>query len=886
MEAFTRPHGAWNQGNGMAIRKAARLWWLWSCIGIVALAGMVLAWRLLSATPVTRTVRVGIYENAPKVYTGKDGQPAGLFIRLLRPIARDEYWSLDFVHCTWDACLKALRAGDIDLMPDVAYSAEREQSLDFHSVALVHGWSEIYARPSLKVRSIADLAGKRVALLREGIQQHYFDELMHGANLRYTPVLVDGYGAGFSAVTEGKADAVVTNNFYSARRDDHAPLVETPILFQPVGLYFATAQGRNGDLLKAIDQHLDAWMSDPDSIYFTALRRSMAPAPIEVVPQWLRWSLLIVLLLALTLVAASLVLRWQVRQRTAALSRTSRHLDEVLRASPAVIYSLREENGALVPDWVSPNILRLYGFRAEQALTANWWREHLHPDDMDRAVARMKVLPAEGSMVHEYRFIDAHGNTRYIRDEMHVTGPREGLPRTVFGTWNDLTESREQAERVDFLTFHDTLTHLPNRLQLMRTLQPAIDEARRRDGVLAVLWIDLDHFKNINETLGHGVGDAFLIHAAEHLNKAIEPGDTLARVGGDEFAVLLARDVGVHHAIAMCERLLAAVAQPITVGDRNLVLGASIGISMYPADGHDAEILLRNAEVAMYEAKNRGRNTWCLFDDQLSARAVERLSMENALRGAIDRGELVLHYQPQIDLTTGQPIGMEALVRWNHPEIGQLPPSEFIGLAEECGVINQIGAWVLGETCRQIVAWRERGLDVPMISVNLSVRQLERGELVSQVARVLEESSLDASSLELELTESMIMRDPEQSTHTLAALKNLGVKLSIDDFGTGHSSLAYLKRLPLDRIKIDRSFVRDIGHNPDDEAICRTVIELARQLGLSTIAEGVEHEAQVRFLRREGCQIAQGFLYSKPLTAEALFAYWTERQPASSTAPD
>jgi EAL domain-containing protein (putative c-di-GMP-specific phosphodiesterase class I) len=336
----------------------------------------------------------------------------------------------------------------------------------------------------------------------------------------------------------------------------------------------------------------------------------------------------------------------------------------------------------------------------------------------------------------------------------------------------------------------------------------------------------------------------------------------------------------------MTERVLSQFSRPMNVGGKNLTLSASVGISMYPSDGSDADTLMRHAEVAMYEAKNRGRNTWCLFDDRLSSRVVERLAMENALRGAIERDELIVHYQPQIDLDSGRPVGMEALVRWNHPDIGLLPPSQFIGLAEECGVINPIGAWVLGESCHQVMAWRNQGLDIPSISVNLSVRQIEHGALVAQVARVLEESGMDASSLELELTESMIMRDPDQSMRTLAALKNLGVKLSIDDFGTGHSSLAYLKRLPLDRLKIDRAFVRDIGRDPDDEAICRTVIELARQLGLSTIAEGVEREEQAEFMRREGCQVMQGFLYSKPLTADALAAFWTDRQVAPNVASE
>lgn len=874
------------------MHRTARQWLLWSCIGVVALAALA---ALAASGPgllhphgqaPSRIVRVGVYQNAPKVYSHPDGKPGGLFIDLLQPIARDQHWSLHFVSCTWKQCLQALREHRIDLMPDVAYSAERARIFDFHTVAVAHGWSEVYARPALNIRSINDLAGLRVALLREGIQEPYFHQLMHSSGIDFTPVPVDSMQAGFQAVRSGAADAVVSNNAYPAQHKDTSTLEETPILFQPVGLYFATAKGRNGNLLMAIDRHLVAWLQDPDSIYFRDLHRSMVPAPIEIVPDWLRWGLLAATGLAAMLVAASLVLRWQVRQRTAALARTSQHLDEVLRASPAVLYRLSEHDGQMMPDWISPNIQRLFGYSPDQVLKPAWWRSHLHPDDAQRAIARMENLPREGSTIHEYRFLDAQGDTRYILDEMHVTPASDGQPRTVFGTWSDLTESYEQAERVEFLTYHDSLTRLPNRLRFFQELNQGMQQARSSDSVLAVLWIDLDHFKNINDTVGHNVGDAFLQLVATALREILEPDDLLARVGGDEFAVMLSRDAGVHLAIDMTERMLSVFATPMTALGQTLALTASIGISKYPSDGDDADTLLRHAEVAMYEAKNRGRNTWHLFDDRLTTRVVERMAMENALRGAIERGELVLHYQPQVDLDTGRPVGIESLVRWNHPELGLLPPSQFIGLAEECGMINAIGAWVLAETCRQLVTWRRAGLDVPSISVNLSVRQLEHARLVDQVSRVLDDSSLDAGSLELELTESMIMRDPEQSTHALASLKELGVKLSIDDFGTGHSSLVYLKRLPLDRLKIDRAFVRDIGRNPDDEAICRTVIELARQLGLSTIAEGVEREEQVRFLRGEGCKVVQGFLYSRPLDAVALAEWWAGKQVESIVESD
>ena len=381
--------------------------------------------QLSQPTPPGRVVRVGVYENSPKVYTRPDGRAAGLFIDLLRPMARKEHWQLQFEHCYWKQCLQMLEEGRIDLMPDMAYSAVRERSFDFTSTAVAHAWSEVYARESLGVHSIADLDGLRVALLQDSIQQDSFSTMMQQAGVNYTPVLLKSYAEGFRAAREGRVDAVVSNNFYNTRHPAEAPLVETPIVFQTVGLYYATASGHNHSLLQAIDRYLKAWMRDPGSLYFTALRQSMTPPTITVIPAWLRLGLLAAIGMATMLVIASLVLRWQVRQRTAELARSNRRLDEVLLASPAVIYRLKRHDGQMVPDWVSPNIHRLFGFTVAQALAPDWWQHQLHPEDREKAMLAYRHVPQEGSMVHEYRIIDAWGNTRFIRDELHMSPTEE-----------------------------------------------------------------------------------------------------------------------------------------------------------------------------------------------------------------------------------------------------------------------------------------------------------------------------------------------------------------------------------------------------------------------------------------------------------------------------
>ncbi len=459
-----------------------------------------------------------------------------------------------------------------------------------------------------------------------------------------------------------------------------------------------------------------------------------------------------------------------------------------------------------------------------------------------------------------------------------VVRDRGGQVTHFVGIFSDISHAKSAQEKIDFLAHHDALTGLPNRSLFRERLMHALSRHRRDQAAVALLFIDLDRFKNVNDTLGHPAGDELLVQASRRMRGVIRDSDTLARIGGDELLLLLEDCVGPQDAATVARKLLGVLKAPMTVSGHELVMTASIGISLYPGDGEDADTLIQHADRAMYEAKQQGRNSFQFFTPALTAGAFERLVMESALRGAAERAELVLHYQPQLDLASGALAGVEALVRWQHPELGLLGPDRFIPLAEEIGVIDEIGTWVLGSACQQLVAWEAAGLRIPRVSVNLSVKQFEDQRKVSQLVEAVQASQLAPSRVELEVTESMLMRDPERSGSVLTSLKESGVGLAVDDFGTGYSSLAYLKRLPLDRLKIDRSFVRDIGRDKNDEAIVRAVIALAKSLGLATVAEGVEGPHQASFLRREGCDLAQGYLYTPPLPAADL-AQWYESYP-------
>ncbi|WP_034300454.1 EAL domain-containing protein [Herbaspirillum sp. RV1423] len=432
----------------------------------------------------------------------------------------------------------------------------------------------------------------------------------------------------------------------------------------------------------------------------------------------------------------------------------------------------------------------------------------------------------------------------------------------------DITSMKRYETELEFQANRDVLTGLVNRNMLRKLLEEAIAYAERYQRSLWVVFVDLDRFKFVNDSLGHKAGDVFLKTIAGRLRAAVRDTDTIARLGSDEFVIVISEYTGVGLDTRHLQRIQEAVAAPMTIEGHTFFPTCSLGVAAYPDDGRDAETLVKHADIAMYRAKQNGRDNYQFYTPAMNAQALERLRIEGDLRSALERNEFVLHYQPKIDLRSGAVVGMEALIRWQHPELGMVSPVRFISLAEETGLILPIGSWVIRTACAQTKAWQDAGWSKLRVSVNLSVRQFVQKDLVSSIAAVLKQTGLDADCLELELTESLVMNDVEHAIGILSELKELGVRLSIDDFGTGYSSLAYLKRFPIDVLKIDKSFVRDITVDADDAAITVSIISLAHSLKLHVIAEGVETQAQLSYLRLHGCDEMQGYLFSPPVPAE------------------
>lgn len=445
----------------------------------------------------------------------------------------------------------------------------------------------------------------------------------------------------------------------------------------------------------------------------------------------------------------------------------------------------------------------------------------------------------------------------------------DGRPVGRVWSFRDVTDWKRAEERLVELAHFDQLTGLPNRTLFQDRLRQALPQASRMGKLVALLFLDLDRFKLVNDSLGHTVGDLLLKEAAGRLTRCVRKSDTVARLGGDEFTVLLTNVTSVHDAAKVAQKILDDFSRPFGLQGPELFVTPSIGITLYPFDGDDIDLLLKNADTAMYRAKQMGRNNYQFYSADMNTATIAQLTLESSLRYALKREEFLIHYQPQVDLKSGQIISVEALLRWQHPSLGLIGPQEFIPIAEETGLIVPIGEWVLRTACAQAAVWQKADLPPIRMVVNLSIRQFKQPQLIENVERILRETGLGPERLGLELTESMLMENEERTVSVLSQMNKLGIQISIDDFGTGYSSLRYLKCFPVHILKIDQSFVREIETNPTDAAIVSSIIMLARNLGLKVVAEGVESVAQLEFLRANGCDGMQGYYFSRPLAAEA-----------------
>ncbi|MGB3494011.1 MAG: EAL domain-containing protein [Elainellaceae cyanobacterium] len=975
---------------------------------VAALSGCLTALFSLGIYPAlaqgsTDLVRVGVYENHPKIFTDDEGEAAGFWVDLLEHIANEEGWSLEYISCEWEQCLQAVEQGQLDLMVDAAYSEERDRRFDFNQEVVLSSWSEIYARSDVSLDSILDLDQKKVAVLKDSIQYDVLAEQAQLFNIKPQFVEVADFQAMFQMLDQGEVDAGVVNRFFGQQVEAQYQVVATNILVYPSRLHFIASDGENAERLAAIDRQLRPLISEADSAYYQALERWLEPKPLFGWKQ-LR-HVLVDLVIYLSIAALVVVVVWnrllrqEVKRRKraeAALSESEQRFSNIAANVPGAIFKYvihpdgsdqviymsrgcyelweveaetviqnakvlwdmvvpddraamyesvmvsaqtmqpwswqwrivtpsgqrkwleaagrpeRSDNGDVTWDtlildvsdrkhaeaalseseerlrlvtenmsdlvclhdsegryvYVTPSSRVLLGYDPAE-LIGHHPEEWVHPDDGDRFRQEFQRVSLESKSVpHTYRIRKKAGDFIWLET---LTQPIMDEARQVIH-WQTASRDVSDRVRVEHRLKHDALydglTGLPNRSLLIERLNLAIKRAKRQPRCqFAVMFLDLDNFKLVNDSLGHSVGDELLRVVANLLPDFIRETDVAARLGGDEFVILLEDLDSIDGAIQVSERILDRLRSPLMVSDREVVISSSIGIVGNAAHHQQAEDLLRDADLAMYRAKHHGRAGYALFDPAMHLQVVRRLHLEQDLRKALDRNEFVLHYQPIVSLETQHIQGFEALIRWNHPKQGLVPPSEFVAIAEETGLIVPIGRWVLNTACHQLVSWQRQFPDAALkISVNLSVQQLH-GFLLNHLDNALSQSGLRSDTLILEITESMLIENIEATLELLEQIKRRGVRLSIDDFGTGYSSLSYLHRLPVDALKIDRAFVSPARPDARNQVIAESIVALSNLLELNAIAEGIEQFQQLQWLKTLGCELGQGNFFSAPVPA-------------------
>ena len=552
------------------------------------------------------------------------------------------------------------------------------------------------------------------------------------------------------------------------------------------------------------------------------------------------------------------------KQADEALREAERRYRSIFENAIEGIYQSTPSDGYLA---VNPALARMYGYASPQEMIAVLRDiDHQLYVDPHRRAEFMRLMEQDNVVTNfESRIYRRNGEVIWISENARAVHDSGGNLLFFEGTVEAITERKLYEAEIRFQATHDALTGLPNRTLLYDRMQQAMLHSERYGNLTAIAFLDLDQFKFINDSLGHQVGDELLKITAQRLKSCLRESDTVARQGGDEFVLLLISQPNEESITQTMQRVLHEVAQPWIANDLEFRITCSIGVTLYPNDGHDAETLLKHADSAMYKAKELGRNMFQYYAAEMNSTVTDRLELLNRLRQAIPNDELVLHYQPKLNLASGEIIGVEALIRWSSAHSGLVSPGAFIPLAEETGLIIPIGEWVLQTACRRNRAWQDAGYPPIVISVNLSLRQLARGDIVQQVARVLTETGLEACWLELEITESVMATDVEKSFAMLTELRAMGVRISLDDFGTGYSSLSYLKRFPIDTLKIDQSFVRDIAIDGNSAAIVRAIVSLGHNLNLNVLAEGIETAEQSALLRQNGCNEGQGYLIGRPV---------------------
>ena len=862
-----------------ALRCTRNLWLVVLALACWAAMPQARAQSASAEYPRPAYVTVAMDDNYPPyAFRDEEGRLQGVVVDLWQLWSKKTGVPVKLHATEWGRAQQAVRSGLADVLDTAFLTGEREKWLQFSQPYASLATSIFFHQSLSGIRTVQDLNGLTVGVKAGGATTELL-KAQGVENLRPYP----SYEALVEAAIKGEVQVFCMEN---------AP-----------ALYFLFKSGREGEFRhtepvytgkfhwgtrlgnEPLHRFIEQGYMQISEVERRAIDERWKGATISGwagyrYARYILYILLVACALAALLVLLNWTLRRKVRDKTSELSQTldalrvSERYNRMLFESAMLGMMLQRFDGRIVD--ANRAFLDMLGYSAAE-LAAMTVQQLTPPAYAASDQQQREALVSSGSYVaYEKEYL--HRSGAHVPVRITATLVERAGERFILSTIENITEQKAAEARINFLAFHDALTALPNRLVAQARFEQAAANADSIQAKVALLVFDLDNFKTINDTLGHSVGDGLLRAVAGRMTECLHDTDTLSRQGGDEFLIVLPALDEADAVVSRMVNVMNRLQQPFEIDGRELNTTVSVGVAIYPDDGRDFATLMKNADIAMYQAKDAGRNAYRFFDERMHADAIGRMSLGISLRRAIEREELELHYQPFVDLDSGQVLGAEALLRWNHPEHGLVSPARFIPVAEDTGLIVPIGEWVLREACKQAVQWQRAGWPALQIAVNLSAVQFRRNDVEQAVLGALESSQIDPTLLELELTESILLTETENVLATVRRLKSLGVKLSIDDFGTGYSSLSYLKRFAVDKLKIDRSFVRDLINDPDDAAIVRAVIQMARSLGLKTIAEGVEEQSTLERLRLFHCDQAQGFVLAKPMPAAAFTEFLRGQQ--------
>jgi diguanylate cyclase (GGDEF)-like protein/PAS domain S-box-containing protein len=815
-----------------------------------------------------KTYLIGISDNPPLSFINHEGKAEGFIIDLLNEIAKRENFSVNWVFDEWNILLEKSKAGEIDMLTSVGFSEERTKYFTYSKEGFITSWSNIYLPQNSTISNFLELNNKTISVLKGDINGAYLISRCERFEIKCDIKTSNTYADLFDTIINVEVDAVVANNIAGSWYANKYKVLDSSIIFNPSITYVVVPKKVDQHLLSLYDKYLNQWKSNQNSSYYKSRSKWMLHQSNEIISIKTLLTILGLALFGVLAFLAAMKYKKQVNRRVEQVSILNQQFSQIINLVPHIIY-VTNSNGNIVI--ANKKASEYFGMTEEEIDRCNVHNLHAHVESVREFLNDNDLSQLiKGKELKEVETTDYLGkNYTLLMSKVPLKGMKNKQPSHVVVAV-DITDIKTYEQQITHMAQYDSLTDLPNKSYFKSLLEGECNRFEMHNNQGAILYLDMDSFKSINDSQGHMIGDLVIKEIACRLRQFVEDETNLAHFGGDEFIINLPNidedsKQAESKAKELGEKILKSLSQPCIINEMVFQMTASMGIMIYPRDGKSAEIILKRADIALNKAKNQGRNNVQLYDKQLELQIIHNHELETQLRHAMRNDEFEIVYQPILDGQQNTLVGAEALLRWNHPQKGLILPGDFIEVAEKIHLVIKLGEWVLEQACKKIHQALQKGETTFFIAVNVSAVQLKSKDFYPNIVALIEKYKIPFNHLELEITESVLMDDIDLSITIFNKLKLLGIKISIDDFGTGYSSFSYLIKLPIDKIKIDQSFVSDLPHNKNSSTIVKTIISMSDELGIKVVAEGIEKQEQYDFLLDKGCQYFQGYHLYRPM---------------------